>query len=130
MEHQAAKAIEPQSSETKDSLSLKRKVEESHKKKLNTPHKRKAEEQLTRQQRKVLEDESMIHIQGQKYMKVMQRQQQPMVNIREYITDVDGNLHPTKKGILLSEKDWKSFKKQTKSVDKLLKQHHDVCQYL
>ena len=103
MEHQAAKAIEPQSSETKDSLSLKRKVEESRKQKLNTPHKRKAEEQLTRQQRKVLEDESMIHIQGQKYMKVMQRQQQPMVNIREYITDVDGKLHPTKKGILLSE---------------------------
>ena len=40
MEHQATKTVEPQSSETKDSLSLKRKVEESRKQKLNTPHKR------------------------------------------------------------------------------------------
>ena len=127
MEHLTTKVVEPQSSESKVPLSLKRKVEETSKRQEVTSRKRKAEEQLTKQRK---EDDSMIHIQGQKYMKVMQRQQQPMVNIREYITDVDGKLHPTKKGILLSEKDWKSFKKQTKSVDKLLKQHHDVCQYL
>ena len=44
-----------------------------------------------------------------------------MVNLREYIKDFDGKLHPTKKGIMLSMKDWQCFKKEMKYLDKLLK---------
>ena len=89
----------------------------------NQTRKRKADE---------LEDESstMVHINGQKYIKVMNHHCLPMVNIRQYKTDVEGTLHPTKKGILLSSEDWKSLKKQTKTVDKLLKRRDDICQYL
>lgn len=64
----------------------------------------------------------MIHINGCKYVKLMKHQEQLIINIREYITDNDGKLHPTKKGIMLSVKDWQSFKKEIKKVDQHLKQ--------
>ena len=51
----------------------------------------------------------------------MKHRQQLMVNLREYIKDCDGKLHPTKKGIMLSMKDWQCFKKEMKYLDKLLK---------
>ena len=63
----------------------------------------------------------MVHINELKYVKVMKHREQLMVNLREYIKDCDGKLHPTKKGIMLSMKDWQSFKKEMKYLDKLLK---------
>lgn len=64
----------------------------------------------------------MVHINGTKYAKIMKQQEELMVNIREYITDCDGKLHPTKKGFLLSMKDWQSFKNGVQNVDQHLKQ--------
>ena len=47
---------------------------------------------------------------------------QVVVNVREYITDISsGKLHPTKKGIILSLKDWQSLK-EMKTVTQLLQQ--------
>ena len=47
----------------------------------------------------------MIQMNGQKYVKLMKHQDQVVVNVREYITDLSsGKLHPTKKGIILSLK--------------------------
>ena len=64
----------------------------------------------------------MIQMNGQKYIKLMKLQNQVVVNMREYITDQSsGKLHPTKKGIILSLKDWQSLKKEMKYLDKLLK---------
>ena len=63
----------------------------------------------------------MIHINELKYVKLMKHREQLMVNLREYIKDCDGKLHPTKKGIILSLKDWQSLKKEMKYLDKLLK---------
>ena len=51
----------------------------------------------------------MTHINGQKYLKLIQQHDKPIINLREYITDVDGKLHPTKKGILLTMEDWESL---------------------
>lgn len=68
-----------------------------------------------------VETPKMIHLHGQKYAKIMQCKKQPIVNIREYITDLNGKLYPTKKGILFSVKEWTSFKKEMKKVDRLLK---------
>ena len=65
----------------------------------------------------------MIQINGQKYVKLMKHQDQVVVNLREYITDLStGKLHPTKKGIILSLKDWQSLKKEMKTVNQLLQQ--------
>ena len=65
----------------------------------------------------------MIQINGQKYVKLMKLQDQVVVNLREYITDLStGKLHPTKKGIILSLKDWQSLKKEMKTVNQLLQQ--------
>ena len=65
----------------------------------------------------------MIQMNGQKYIKLMKHQNQVVVNMREYITDQSsGKLHPTKKGIILSLKDWQSLKKEMKTVNKLLQQ--------
>ena len=51
----------------------------------------------------------------------MKHQDQVVVNVREYITDLyTGKLHPTKKGIILSLKD-QSLKKEMKTVNQLLK---------
>ena len=63
----------------------------------------------------------MVHINELKYVKLMKHREQLMVNLREYIKDSDGKLHPTKKGIMLSMKDWQCFKKEMKYLDKLLK---------
>ena len=63
----------------------------------------------------------MVHINELKYVKLMKHREQLMVNLREYIKDCDGKLHPTKKGIMLSMKDWQCFKKEMKYLDKLLK---------
>lgn len=63
----------------------------------------------------------MVHINGPKYAKIMKQQEELKVNIREYITDCDGKVHPTKKGILFSMKDWQSFKKEMKKVDHHIK---------
>ena len=63
----------------------------------------------------------MVHINELKYVKLMKHREQLMVNLREYIKDCDGKLHPTKKGIMLSMKDWQSLKKEMKYLDKLLK---------
>lgn len=51
----------------------------------------------------------MIHVNGQKYLKLIHQHDKPIINLREYITDVDGKLHPTKKGILLTKEDWDSL---------------------
>ena len=51
----------------------------------------------------------MIHVNGHKYLKLMQVREKPVINLREYITDTDGKLHPTKKGILLSLDDWQAL---------------------
>ncbi len=51
----------------------------------------------------------MMHVNGQKYVKLIHQHDKPIINIREYITDVDGKLHPTKKGILLTLEDWESL---------------------
>ena len=57
-----------------------------------------------------------------KYVKLMKHQDQVVVNLREYITDLStGKLHPTKKGIILSLKDWQSLK-EMKTVTQLLQQ--------
>ena len=65
----------------------------------------------------------MIQMNGQKYVKLMKHQDQVVVNVREYITDLSsGKLHPTKKGIILSLKDWQSLKKEMKTVNQLLQQ--------
>ena len=65
----------------------------------------------------------MIQMNGQKYAKLMKHQDQVVVNVREYITDLSsGKLHPTKKGIILSLKDWQSLKKEMKTVTQLLQQ--------
>ena len=65
----------------------------------------------------------LIQMNGQKYIKLMKHQNQVVVNMREYITDQSsGKLHPTKKGIILSLKDWQSLKKEMKTVNKLLRQ--------
>ena len=53
----------------------------------------------------------MIHVNGHKFVKLMQHHDKPIVNLREYITDTEGKLHPTKKGILLSMEDWKKLVK-------------------
>ena len=51
----------------------------------------------------------------------MKHQDQVDVNMREYIIDQSsGKLHPTKKGIILSLKDWQSLKKEMKTVNQLL----------
>ena len=52
----------------------------------------------------------MIHVNGHKYLKLMQVREKPVINLREYIIDMDGKLHPTKKGILLSLDDWQALK--------------------
>ena len=65
----------------------------------------------------------MIQMNGQKYVKLMKHQDQVVVNVREYITDLSSRkLHPTKKGIILSLKDWNSLKKEMKTVTQLLLQ--------
>ena len=65
----------------------------------------------------------MIQMNEQKYIKLMKHQDQVVVNVREYITDLStGKLHPTKKGIILSLKDWQSLKKEMKTVNQLLQQ--------
>ena len=65
----------------------------------------------------------MIQMNGQKYIKLIKHQIQVVVNMREYITDQSsGKLHPTKKGIILSLKDWQSLKKEIKTVNQLLQQ--------
>ena len=65
----------------------------------------------------------MIQMNGQNYIKLMKHQNQVVVNLREYITDQSsGKLHPTKKGIILSLKDWQSLKKEMKTVHQLLQQ--------
>ena len=65
----------------------------------------------------------MIQMNGQKYIKLMKHQNQVVVNMREYITDQSsGKLHPTKKGIIFSLKDWQSLKKEMKTVNQLLRQ--------
>jgi hypothetical protein len=58
----------------------------------------------------------MIHVNGQKYIKLMQQNDKPIINLRAYITDTDGKLHPTKKGILLTPEDWESLIKVDMSV--------------
>ena len=63
----------------------------------------------------------MIQMNLEKYVKLMKYREQLMVNLREHIKDCDGKLHPTKKGIMLSMKDWQCFKKVMKYLDKLLK---------
>ena len=65
----------------------------------------------------------MLHINGQRYAKVMKHQNNLVVNIREYVTDqFSGKLHPTNKGIMLPLEDWQSFKKEMKKVNTVLKQ--------
>ena len=65
----------------------------------------------------------MIWINGQKYVKLINHQDRVVGNVREYITDQSsGNLHLTKKGIILSWKDWQSLKKEMKRVNQLLHQ--------
>jgi hypothetical protein len=65
----------------------------------------------------------MMHINGQRYAKVMKHQKNLVVNIREYVTDESsGKLHPTKKGIMLPLEDWQSFKKEMKKVTPILQQ--------
>ena len=54
---------------------------------------------------------AMIHVNGHKYLKLMYHHDKPIINLREYITDMDGKLHPTKKGILLSLDDWQALVK-------------------
>ena len=51
----------------------------------------------------------MVHVNDNKYMKLMQYRDKTIINLREYITDMDGKLHPTKKGILLSLEDWQAL---------------------
>ncbi len=53
----------------------------------------------------------MIHVNGPKYLQLMQRHDKPMLNLRKYITDIHGKLHPTKKGILLTLEDWQALVK-------------------
>ena len=65
----------------------------------------------------------MIQMKGQKYIKLMKHQNQVVVNMREYITvQSSGKLLPTKKGIILSLKDWQLLKKEMKTVNQLLQQ--------
>ena len=65
----------------------------------------------------------MIQMNGQKYVKLMKHQDQVVVNMRIYITyQSSGKLHPIKKGIILSLKDWQSLKKEVKTVNQLLQQ--------
>lgn len=80
--------------------------------------------------RKRKAEETIFHIDSQKYEKLEKRFKSPKVTfdnnivIHEYKTDEDGRLHPTKK-------EWESFSKEVKAVDKLIKKpRHDVCQYL
>ena len=51
----------------------------------------------------------MVHVNGQTYLKLMQHRDKIIINLREYITDMEGKLHPTKKGILLSLEDWQAL---------------------
>ena len=53
----------------------------------------------------------MIHVNGHKFVKLMQQQNTPIINLREFITATDGKLYPTKKGILLSLEDWQKLMK-------------------
>ena len=71
----------------------------------------------------ILEDlHVMIQMNGQKYVKLMKHQDQVVVNMREYITYQSfGKLHTTKKGNILSLKDWQSLK-EIKTVNELLQQ--------
>ena len=71
----------------------------------------------------ILEDlPVMIQMNGQKYVKLINHQDRVVGNVREYITDQSsGNLHLTKKGIILSWKDWQSLK-EMKRVNQLLHQ--------
>ena len=65
----------------------------------------------------------MIWINGQKYVKLINHHDRVVGNVREYITDQSsGNLHPTKKGIILSWKDWQSLKNAMKRMNQLLHQ--------
>ena len=58
---------------------------------------------------------------GQIYVKLMKHQDQVVVNVCEYITDLStGKLHPTKKGIILSLKDWQSLNNEMKTANQLL----------
>ena len=53
----------------------------------------------------------MVHVNGQKYLKLIYQHDKPIINLREYITDINGKLHPTKKGILLTLEDWNLLSK-------------------
>ena len=53
----------------------------------------------------------MIHVNGHKYLKLMKHHEKPVINLRQYIIDMEGKLHPTKKGILLSLEDWQALVK-------------------
>ena len=65
----------------------------------------------------------MIQMNGQQYVKLMKNEDQVIVNMRAYITDQSsGKLYPTKKGIILSLKDWQSLKMEMKTVNQLLQQ--------
>ena len=63
-----------------------------------------------------------IQMNEQKYVKFIKYIKKVVVNMREHITDQSyGKLHPTKKGIILSLKDWQSLK-EMKTVNQLLRQ--------
>lgn len=56
-----------------------------------------------------------------KHARVCTYKKKPYVNIRDYTNTSEGQLYPTKRGILLKPEEWKQLKKSVKEVDQELK---------
>ena len=69
----------------------------------------------------------MRPLNGRRYAKLLKHKNNLVVTIREFVTDESsGELHPTTKGIMLTFKNWQSFKKKMKKVIPVLKQWKSI----
>lgn len=66
-------------------------------------------------------DETMIELGKMRYATVGEFRGRKMVNIREFY-EADGELRPGKKGIALSEDQWKKLKSSVDKIDEALEE--------
>lgn len=90
----------------------KKKAEKSKKSKESKPSKSKAASSG---------DETMIELGKMRYATVSEFRGRKMVNIREYY-EADGELRPGRKGIALSEDQWKKLKSSVDKIDEALEE--------
>jgi len=67
-------------------------------------------------------DELMLELGRMRYASVSEFKGKKMVNIREYYTDDGGDLKPGRKGIALSEDQWKKLKGFIDQIDTALEE--------